>query len=442
MSAHATRVLVPYISTYFGGVRRVLGTGLPLLAREPGLDLTYAELCRNDADMDALEQAGVAVDRALGVPGRSALGARRGLLRLAGIASQLPRLARMGARLADHLRAHDVCYVHGHRELLLAMAARFAMRSRPRPAIVWHWHAPPLDLIAGPRGSWSARQLVRVASPSCARVVAISRFCAAQAVAMGVEPGRVVTVENAASIEDHASPVEPEPLMPRAPGEVRMLLPCASIRRHKGVHVAVEAVAHLPPEYVLWVTGDTGDPVATDYLSELRRLAERLGVTSRVRFIGARRDVHRMMAAADVVIVPSVWDEPFGLVAAEAQLLGTPVVASRRGALPGVIDGGRAGLVFDPERPESLAEAVQGLATDLALRARISKAALARARERYSYARWSREVAAVLREVDPGQARRATRMAAPARAACDQGGSLAGSFEASCAPGLSTTLRR
>lgn len=404
MSAHATRVLVPYISTYFGGVRRILGTGLPLLAREPGLELTYAELCRNHADMDALERAGVAVERALGVPGPSALGAGPGLLRLAGIAAQLPRLARMAARLADHLRAYDVCYVHGHRELLLAVAARLAMRSRPGPALVWHWHAPPLTLTAGPRGSWAARLLVRIASPSCARIIAISRFCAAQAIGMGAPAGRLVTVENAAAVDDRGSPTDPTPLPPRAPGQVALLLPCASIRPHKGVHVAIEALAHLPPEHVLWVTGDTGDAVAKGYLDELRRLAERVHVSERVRFIGARRDVHRVMAAADVVVVPSVWDEPFGLVAAEAQLLGTPVVAARRGALPEVMDGGRAGLVFDAEDPASLAEAVARLAADPALRARLAETARARARERYTYARWSREVAEVLREVDPGRA--------------------------------------
>ncbi|HVI96981.1 MAG TPA: glycosyltransferase family 4 protein [Anaeromyxobacter sp.] len=402
MSPHATRVLVPYISTYFGGVRRILGTGLPLLAREPGLELTYAELCRNDDDMDELERSGVAVERALGVPGPAALGAGAGLLRLVAIANQLPRLARMAARLADHLRAFDVCYVHGHRELLLAAAARLAMRSRPGPAIVWHWHGPPLTLAPGPRGTWLARQFVRVVSPACARVVAISRFCAAQAIGMGVDPGRVLTVENAAAIEDRRASAAAS-LPPRARGEVALLLPCASIRKHKGVHVAIEALAHLPPEHVLWVTGDTGDVHAAAYVGELRRLAERLGVAGRVRFVGARKDVHRVMSAADVVVVPSVWDEPFGLVAAEAQLLGIPVIAARRGALPEVVDGGRAGLVFEAERPASLAEAALRLAGDPALRAQIVDFARARARERYAYARWSREVAAVMREVDPGR---------------------------------------
>ena len=214
---------------------------------------------------------------------------------------------------------------------------------------------------------------MRVASPACARVVAISRFCAAQAIGMGVHPGRVVTVENAAAIEDRRAPADGAPLPPRAGGEVALLLPCASIRAHKGVHVAIEALAHLPPAHVLWVTGDTEDVYAAAYVGELRRLAERLGVAGRVRFIGARKDVHRVMGAADVVVVPSVWDEPFGLVAAEAQLLGTPVIAARRGALPEVMDGGRAGLVFDGERPASLAEAALRLAGDPALRARICR---------------------------------------------------------------------
>src|SRR6266568_9599591 len=63
VSPAPTRVLVPYISTYLGGVRRVLGDGLPRLAAAPELHVTYAELCCNQPDMDAMERAGVEVER-------------------------------------------------------------------------------------------------------------------------------------------------------------------------------------------------------------------------------------------------------------------------------------------------------------------------------------------------------------------------------------------
>jgi glycosyltransferase involved in cell wall biosynthesis len=400
-----TRVLVPYISTYFGGVRRVLGDGLPRLASAPGLRITYAELCCNQPDMEAMEQSGVAVERALGVAGESALGRGGGIRRWAGIAAQVPRLARMTGRLAAHLGGYDVCYVHGHRELLIAIAAA-ALCGRDRaPALVWHWHGPPLSVGVGARGAWGARLVAALGSRACERVIAISSFSARLMREMGVRADRITTVLNAAEVGPAAPAGAPvQPLPAPVPGQVTLLLPCASLRPHKGVHVAVEALAHLPPNHVLWVTGDTADVVAAQYLGELRRLTAELKVGDRVHFIGARREVYAAMRAADAVLVPTISEEPFGLVAAEAQLLGVPVVGSSCGALPEILGDG-AGALFEPGRPEALASAVAALTGDAQLRRRMVDAARARAERLFSYDRWSREMAVVL--VEAGRAHRA-----------------------------------
>jgi glycosyltransferase involved in cell wall biosynthesis len=397
------RVLVPYLSTYFGGVRRILGVGFPALPAAPTIEVTYAELCGNDGDMDAMAAAGVRVERGVGVPGRSALSTARGLRRLLDLGGQGPRLARIAWRLGRRLAAHDVCWVHGHRELLLAIAGRAAARASPPAPIVWHWHGPPLSLEVMRGGTPAERWIARLASRNCARVVAVSDFCARQATELGLDPALIVTVPNAAAVEPPGPlAAEAAPLPARAPGDLALLVACASLRPHKGVHLAIEALAALPPHVVLWVTGDVADPVARAYVGALRATAARLGVHDRVRFVGARRDVHVLMAAADAVLVPSTWDEPFGLVAAEAQLLGVPVIASSRGALPELLAGGRFGLVFDPARPGALAAAVSRLAQEPGLGERLAGAARSHAAERYGYARWSAEVARVLEEAARG----------------------------------------
>jgi len=393
----SVRVLVPYIATYYGGVRRVLESGLPLLSRTEGLRVTYAELCRNGGDMDAMERSGVAVDRSIGVSGPSAFSRGPGLSRVSGILAGLPRLAAIARNLARGLAQFDVCYVHGVRELAIAVAARRMARSRSAPALVWHWHGPPLSL-SGPGGPWAEARLVRAGSRSCARVLVVSEFCAGQIRRMGVDPQRVVTVCNATSVD--AARATPAPPLPRRPpGAFAMLVACASLRRHKGVHLAIEALGRLPAHHVLWVTGDVADSMAREYVDELEALAARTGVAGRVHFIGARRDVHAVMAAADLVLVPSVWEEPFGLVAAEAQVLGVPVIASSRGALPELMGAGRFGLVFEPDDPAALAAAIARLAADAGERAALARTARTHAAARYSYQRWSREVAAVLTEV-------------------------------------------
>lgn len=386
-----TRVLVPYIRTAYGGVRRVLEIGLPELAGDPRLHVTYTELCRNQADMDALERSGVTVDRRVGVPGRSVLSGRWG--RLAGLAREAPRLGRIAWRLRRRLGEHDVCWVHGHRELLLVLAARAGRRI----PVIWHWHGPPLSLSTETEGSPAERRFTKLLGAGCARVVAVSSFCAEQALRLGVPPDRVVVIENAVRREEPAPAGEPLP--PRAPGEIVLLLPCASLRAHKGVHVAVQALRHLSSDHVLWVTGDPNDPVAQGYVTELRRLSDREGVARRIHFLGARRDTLRVMSRSDVVLVPSVWREPFGLVAAEAQLVGVPVVVSDRGGLPDIADAGRAGMVVAAEDPVALAAAVARLGTERDLRARLVEAGRRRAAERYGYARWRQQLSSLLAEV-------------------------------------------
>jgi glycosyltransferase involved in cell wall biosynthesis len=69
------------------------------------------------------------------------------------------------------------------------------------------------------------------------------------------------------------------------------------------------------------------------------------------------------MARAAVVLCPARWEEPFGMVAAEAQACGAPVVAFRRGALPEVIVDGTTGFLVEPGDPRAAAEAVTGAPT-------------------------------------------------------------------------------
>jgi UDP-glucose:tetrahydrobiopterin glucosyltransferase len=66
------------------------------------------------------------------------------------------------------------------------------------------------------------------------------------------------------------------------------------------------------------------------------------------------------MARAAVVLCPAKWDEPFGMLAAEAQACGAPVVAFRRGALPEVIVDGATGFLVEPDDHQAAAEAVNG----------------------------------------------------------------------------------
>jgi glycosyltransferase involved in cell wall biosynthesis len=69
------------------------------------------------------------------------------------------------------------------------------------------------------------------------------------------------------------------------------------------------------------------------------------------------------MAGACAVLCPAKWEEPFGMVAAEAQAAGTPVIAYHRGALPEVVVDGRTGFVVQPDDVAAAARALLSIRT-------------------------------------------------------------------------------
>lgn len=371
-----------------GGLHRVLTEGLPTLQRVAALQVVYAELCQNEEDMDLLESAGISVDREIGVPGPGVVSYRKGFFRVKDSLSAAPRIAKVVLRLRRSLARYDVVYVHGYRELLLTVIALRGIPRRCQPPLVWHCHGVYLP---------GERPLLPFLADHCQAIIAVSdRACGALS-ALGIPRGRIHRVYNAVGELVRARITGEEPPLPTgAPGEFTFLVPCASLRRHKGAHIAVAALRNLPSRFVLWVTGDYSDPIGRSYLNELRDLAYRDGVQDRVHFIGRRSDIYSVMRAVSAVVVPSTYEEAFGLAAVEPMLLGVPVVVSERGGLPEVVDFGNAGLTFDPDCDGALAGCLQALDNDSALRHRILVNAERRVADLFNYNRWAKEVSDVL----------------------------------------------
>lgn len=90
---------------------------------------------------------------------------------------------------------------------------------------------------------------------------------------------------------------------------------------------------------------------------------------------------------ADVVVAPSLWEEPFGLVAVEAMATGRPVCASRVGGLQEIVAHGETGLLFDRGDSAALAEALNTLLDDSEMRQRLGEAGRRRAEACYAWPR-------------------------------------------------------
>jgi glycogen synthase len=166
-------------------------------------------------------------------------------------------------------------------------------------------------------------------------------------------------------------PIEP------APEWTWRLLYLGRLDERKGVHLAVDALAELPREATLVLQG-SGDE---RYVEALRRRAAELGVAERVQFLQEpRHELPAVYAAADVLLFPVQWDEPWGLVPIEAMAVGRPVVASGTGGSREYLAHEHNCLIYEPsDSASALAAAVHRLAGDRGLRDRLRESGLATA---------------------------------------------------------------
>lgn len=125
-----------------------------------------------------------------------------------------------------------------------------------------------------------------------------------------------------------------------------------------------------------------GDGPARKYLMELVTGGHS---ASRVRFLGhlPQAELERCFEKAWVQVVPSRWEEPFGLVAAEAMMRGTAVVASAVGALSDIIEDGKTGLLVPPGDSRALAGAMIRLLRDIELAENMGRSGRASAQVRF-----------------------------------------------------------
>jgi glycosyltransferase involved in cell wall biosynthesis len=272
------------------------------------------------------------------------------------------RLRRLLAQAAP-----DVVHAHGMRAGAIAAVA-LARASRPAPALVVTVHnAPPAGFLA----SLVYRALERVIARRADAVLCASGDLAIRMRRLGAR--------------DIAQAVAPAPAAETPPAEAAgkaraavgasgrpMVLAVGRLAEQKGFGVLLDAAAawqdRAPPP-LLVIVGD--GPLAGELAARARRSA--LEVT----FLGRRDDVPTLAAAADVMVVPSMW-EARAMVVQEALRAGTPLVASRVGGIPD-LTGEDAAVLVPPGDSGQLAAAVLSVLGDRSLARRLGAAALARA---------------------------------------------------------------
>lgn len=152
--------------------------------------------------------------------------------------------------------------------------------------------------------------------------------------------------------------------------DIPLIVMVGRLTRWKGHELLLNALAHVKD--LRWVMAFAGGGDARDpYVLELGRLAAALGLSERIRWLGSRQDVPRILSAADLAVSASIKAEAFGRVAVEAMAMGVPVVATALGgSLETVVDGKTGWLVkpgykvgsalhFGEFTPQAMAEKIR-----------------------------------------------------------------------------------
>ncbi|HUG90197.1 MAG TPA: glycosyltransferase, partial [Planctomycetaceae bacterium] len=155
----------------------------------------------------------------------------------------------------------------------------------------------------------------------------------------------------------------------------RILLYVGRLERLKGVDILFRAVAALDDTSdvrVIVVGGSANSPE----LARLRRVAHGLGIDGRVMFMGSlpQDQLPQYYSAADICVLPSFY-ESFGLAALEAAACGIPVVASRVGGLPTIVNDGETGYLVTWRCPGPFQERLEVLLRNEHLRRQMGLAA-------------------------------------------------------------------
>jgi glycosyltransferase involved in cell wall biosynthesis len=278
-------------------------------------------------------------------------------------------------RLARVFRRHGAAVVHTHNNNPLIYGGP-AARLAGVPVVVQTRHGQTVGVSRRHQG------LFRLAAQLADRIVCVSQDARRLSLAEGIPSRKTRVVWNGIDTARFGYR-GPQPGGPAV--MVGRMVPL------KGVDVLLHATAlaaRACPDFRVEVAGDG------EALPGLRELADRLGLSERVKFLGEVRDVPALLGRAGLFVLPS-HSEGISLTLLEAMARGLPVTATRVGGNAEVVADGTTGLLVPPGDPARLADALLTLWRDPALARRLGEAGRARAEGHFDVRRMVAEYEAM-----------------------------------------------
>lgn len=299
----------------------------------------------------------------------------------------LPHLPQFTAELERHWRRTSPDVAHAHFWMSGLAAAPAAAALQVPLALTFHALGTVKRRHQGAADTSPPARLdaERALALTAARVIATAQEEVRELAVMGVPASQVAVVPCGVDTRRFS----PMGRTTRGgPGPVQLLCLGRLVPR-KGVDDAIAMLRWLPDCELVVAGGPAVDELDADpEVHRLRAVADRVGASDRVRFVGAvaRPDVPDLIRAADAVVCLP-WYEQVGIVPLEAMACGRPVVGAAVGGLLDTVEDGVTGLLVPPRSPRSAAAAVRRLVADPALRRDLGQRARQAVVARYDWSR-------------------------------------------------------
>ncbi|HEY0874658.1 MAG TPA: glycosyltransferase [Vicinamibacterales bacterium] len=344
-------VLHVHSGNMFGGVERMLQALAPRIAGTSPVASSYA-LCFEGRTADALRAEGGTVHRLGTVRARRPDEIRRARRALRGVLER---------------ERPDVAIVHSAWSQAIFGSA---ILDDGTPLVRW-LHSPQ----PGPRWleAWAA-----LSRPSL--ILCNSRYTLETAAGRPADVPSVVMYPPAVPLTASSGSRSAVRNAFGTPDTAVVVMLAARLEAGKGHAQLIDALAALESSrWEAWIVGGVQQEAESAYLAALQKQAVEAGASARVRFLGERTDIAELLSAADVYCQPNVAPDSFGLSFVEALASGLPVITTRLGGAPEIVDD-TCGILVPPGGAVQVTAALRALIDDDGRRARLAAAARARAR--------------------------------------------------------------
>ena len=292
-------------------------------------------------------------------------------------------------QIGNALEDGNYAALHAHTPRTLMLGALVA-KTHDVP-LIYHVHSPTSRDSTRRFQNWLNTKIENWGIQSADHLITVSHSLADHIQGLGVDADRITVVQNGVPITSQRRSEE----VPQQPWTIGTV---ALFRPRKGTEILLRAVAQLRAAGHLVRIHAVGPFETEQYESQVKALANELGIADAIYWTGFTRDVSAELTKMDLFALPSIFGEGLPMVVLEAMAAGVPVVGTRVEGVPEAVRHELDGVLATPNDPYDFALAIQRVMEDLDW-SQLQTNAMDRHAKRFSDASMSEGIADVYRKL-------------------------------------------